>query len=90
MTREEIDKELRHAKTIFEKYDKDRSGQLGADEIRPMMIDTYKALNANYNPTEKDIRKYIEMIDKDGDGEISLPEYEVFILKALKKRNMKV
>ena len=90
MTREEIDKELRHAQTIFQKYDSDRSGQLGPEEIRPMMVDTYKALNANYDPTEEDIKKYIEMIDKDGDGEISLPEYEVFILKALKKRNMKV
>lgn len=72
MTREDIDKELRHAKTIFEKYDTDHSGNLGSDEIRPMMVDTYKALNSNYDPTDKEVKEYIDMIDKDGDGEISL------------------
>jgi Ca2+-binding EF-hand superfamily protein len=88
MTREEIDKELRHARAIFMKYDTDGSGQLGPSEVRPMLVDTYKALNSNFEPKPQDIQAYINMMDEDGSGEVSLNEYEIFILKALKKRNM--
>lgn len=88
MTREQIDKELRNARSLFQKYDVDGSGQLGPAEIRPMMVDTYKALNSNFEPTANDVQKYIQMMDEDNSGEVSLAEYEVFILKALKNRNM--
>lgn len=90
MPREEIEKELRQARTIFEKYDLDKGGYLEQAEVRPMMIDTYKAINGNYNPSPSDVQQYIDMMDTDDDGKISLSEYEVFVLKALKNRNIKL
>ena len=44
LSREEVEKELKHAREIFLKYDTDGSQRLTANEVRPMMIDTYKAL----------------------------------------------
>lgn len=90
MSKEQIEKELRQARTIFQKYDLDKSGHLGNSEVRPMMIDTYKAINNNYNPSPADVQKYIDMMDGDDDGQISLEEYEIFVLKALKNRNIKL
>ena len=90
MTPSEIEKELRHARNIFIKYDTDKSGYLDRHEIKPMMVDTYKVLNSNYSPSQKDIDDYMKMIDDSGDGKISLEEYEIFILKALRKRNIKL
>ena len=88
MSREEIQKELKHARDIFMKYDENHSGYLEKDEVAPMMIDTYKVMNTKYSPSEKDVIKYISMMDTDKDGKISLEEYEIFVLKALKNRNI--
>lgn len=38
---EKVMEEINHARSIFEKYDKDRNGYLDRYEIRPILIDTY-------------------------------------------------
>ncbi len=87
---DKIELELRHARSIFEKYDVNRDGVLDAPEIRTIMQDTYEMLGMKFNPTEADVQKYIEMMDKNADGNISVNEYEIFVLKALKKRQLDI
>ena len=85
-----IESELKHARSIFEKYDVNRDGVLDAEEIRRIMQDTYELLGMKFNPTAADVQKYIEMMDKNSDGNISINEYEIFVLKALKKRQLDI
>ena len=47
-----------HAIKMFEKYDSDGDGVLSKDEIRRMMIDTYKILNKDKMPTDEEINKH--------------------------------
>lgn len=87
---ERIETDLRHARSIFEKYDINKDGSLDGSEIRLIIQDTYNMLNLKLNPTDADIQKYIEMMDKNSDGKISLYEYEIFVLNALKKRHIEI
>lgn len=83
-----VDEELRHALAIFSKYDLNKNGYLEAYEVRPMMKDTYEYLGQKINPSSDQISNYIAMMDVANDKRISLKEYQMFILRALEKRNI--
>ena len=87
---EEVEIEQKHARRIFEKYDTDKSGYIEASEVIPILKDTYKILEREFDPSPNDVAKYIEMMDTDHNGKISLLEYEVFLLQALDLRNIKL
>jgi Ca2+-binding EF-hand superfamily protein len=40
-------------------------------------------MGMNYNPTENDIKQWMNMTDTDSDGQISLPEFEELVIKSL-------
>lgn len=88
MGNEKVMQEINHARSIFEKYDRDRNGYLDRYEIRPILIDTYQTLGYDFNPSQDDIDRYIEMMDSNGDGSISIFEFELFVLQALENRNI--
>lgn len=39
----------------------------------------------NVNITEEDVRIWMKMVDTDGDGQVSLSEYEDVVIKSLRK-----
>lgn len=82
--------ELRHARSIFEKYDVDKDGYLDHSEVYPMMQDTYKNLGQHFNPSQDDVNHYISMMDTAGNDHVSKEEYETFVLRALAKRHIKL
>ena len=41
-------------------------------------------MGQNYTPSKEDVRSYMKMVDTDGDGKVSLNEFEEIILKSLK------
>ena len=47
---EEIQKHLRYAKHIFEKYDTNRNGYIDSNEIIPILMDLHKLMNVHYKP----------------------------------------
>lgn len=85
---EEIEKHLRYAKSIFDKYDADRNGFIDSNEIIPILMDTYKLMNVHYNPQPGDVKKFIEMMDLNHDGKIAPEEWEYFLLIAFERRKM--
>jgi Ca2+-binding EF-hand superfamily protein len=47
------------AKRLFTMFDKDRSGYLTEDEIPDILIETYKEMGQNFNPSKDDIRSWV-------------------------------
>lgn len=50
-----------------------------------MMIDTYRILNKEYRPTNQDIGIYGSILDFNGDGKITIEDFENLAVKYLVK-----
>jgi Ca2+-binding EF-hand superfamily protein len=64
------DKEIRDA---FDSFDLDRNDFVGAAEIRHVLV------NIGENVTDEEIDEMIKMCDKDGDGQVSFPEFYMMV-----------
>eukprot|EP01017_Pseudomicrothorax_dubius_P029787 TRINITY_DN3656_c0_g2_i1.p2 TRINITY_DN3656_c0_g2~~TRINITY_DN3656_c0_g2_i1.p2 ORF type:complete len:231 (+),score=57.77 TRINITY_DN3656_c0_g2_i1:100-792(+) len=71
------------AKRIFETYDRDRNGFIDAYEIGSMMTDAYKTINKAFSPSKADVDSYIRVLDRNGDGKVSLPDIEQIVFRFL-------
>ena len=69
---------------MFERYDKDKGGQLGYTEIGNIMIDMYRSMNKNFTPTKFDIDSFSRLLDVNKDGKIDLRDLEQTVQKFLK------
>jgi Ca2+-binding EF-hand superfamily protein len=71
-------------------FDKDNSGYLTENEIPLMMQETYKEINPNYRVSPEDVKSYMRMVDKDGDGRVTLNEFEEIVLLSLEKAGIQI
>lgn len=71
------------AKRIFDTYDRDRSGVIEPYEIGPMMSDAYKTINKAFSPSKADIDSYIRVLDRNGDGKVTLSDVEQIVIRFL-------
>ena len=85
---DEVEMELKKARVIFERYDLNRDGFLDRNEVRNMMRDTYENLRTDVRMTDDAVDKYFSMIETEKEELISQEEYEIFVLGALKSRNI--
>jgi Ca2+-binding EF-hand superfamily protein len=82
---EEIEKLMNNEEAIkvigqkaFEKFDKDKSGELDVNELEAIMKESSAALKIPA-PSKADVEKALKMIDKDKSGKIDLNEFCKFI-----------
>lgn len=71
-------------------FDKDENGYLTESEIPLIIQETYKEMGKNYQPSREDVKSYMKMVDSDGDGKITLAEFEEIILRSLKNAGFEV
>lgn len=71
------------AKRLFEYYNKDQSGHIEDYEISAMISDVYRAIGKEYNPTSEDINQYIDTVDHDKDGKVTIKDLEQMLIKYL-------
>ena len=64
------------ARKVFSLYDKDHDGILDISELPPMMSDAYRAMNKSFSPSRTDSESYFRLLDRDGDGRITLKDLE--------------
>lgn len=83
-------KRLDVVRRLFKMFDKDNSGFLTESEIPLMLQETYKDLNQNYTVTNDDVKSYMRMVDKDGDGKVTLDEFEEIVLVSLERAGIKI
>ncbi|CAD8076162.1 unnamed protein product [Paramecium sonneborni] len=82
---------LEIARKIFRKFDSDNSGSITSDEVRGLLIETYKQAGVkNYEPTDQDLKEWMNMTDTNGDGLISLEEFEDLVIRSLQSSGIEI
>lgn len=71
------------AKRIFNNYDKNKNGEIDLGEIAPMMQDTYRAMNRSFLPSKLDIDSFHRILDRDGNGKVTLDDIQALCNKYL-------
>ena len=71
------------AKRMFDTYDRDRSGFLDQDQIALLIKDAYRGIYADYHPSSDDIASFVAIHDKNGDGMVTLEDWEKTVSKYL-------
>jgi len=71
------------ARKIFEIYDRDRSTVLENHEISPLLTDVYKSMNRNFTPSKLDVESYARVLDRNGDGRVTIQDVENLCIRYL-------
>ena len=75
------------ARRLFELYDKDKSSLIEGYEITPMLQDTYRYMNRAFNPSKLDVDSYFRVLDRNGDGRVTLGDLESLCVRYLVGEN---
>lgn len=81
------------ARRLFKKLDADGSGYITDNEVYEIIRETYRQMGIawiviegmRYEPTADDVQSWILMTDSDGDGKVTLQDYENLVLKSLQQ-----
>lgn len=74
------------ARKILETYDRDRNGHIDTIEVVPMIVDAYKSFNRVFSPSRADIESYLKVLDRNGDGRVTIQDLEDLCNKYLTGR----
>jgi len=69
-------------KEVFDEVDTDHSGQIEADELKAMLVKIAKDAEMP-PPSQSDVDGVLKALDSDGNGTISLSEFQVLIYEVL-------
>ena len=68
-------------RNIIEAYDGNNDGICESIEVGKWLVDCYRAMNKNFQPTATDIASYVQIVDRNKSGKISVEDLETFITK---------
>lgn len=74
------------AKRILDTYDRDRNGVIDSIEVVPMIVDAYKSFNRVFSPSRADIESYLKILDRNGDGRVTIQDLEDLCTKYLTQK----
>ena len=74
------------AKRILDTYDRDRNGVIDSIEVVPMIVDAYKSFNRVFSPSRADIESYLKILDRNGDGRVTVQDLEDLCTKYLTQK----
>lgn len=74
------------AKRILDTYDRDRNGVIDSIEVVPMIVDAYKSFNRVFSPSRADIESYLKILDRNGDGRVTIQDLEDLCSKYLTQK----
>ena len=59
---------------IIDTYDNNRDGVCESIEVAKWLVDCYRAMNKRFQPTATDIASYVQIIDINRTGKVSVEE----------------
>ena len=62
------------ARRILDTYDRDKNGVIDSIEVVPMIVDAYKSFNRVFSPSRADIESYLKVLDRNGDGRVTIQD----------------
>ena len=65
---------------IIETYDGNNDGICETIEVAKWLVDCYRAMNKRFQPTATDIASYVQVIDRNRNGKVTIEELENFIV----------
>ena len=71
------------ARRILDTYDRDRNGVIDSIEVVPMIVDAYKSFNRVFSPSRADVESYLKVLDRNGDGKVTIQDIEDLCCKYL-------
>ena len=71
------------ARHFFQFYNRKHSGTIEAEDGRHILMDIYKSIGVNFDPSDEDIKEYLDLLDADKDGRITLPDIEAMMKRFL-------
>ena len=74
------------ARRILETYDRDKNGVIDSIEVVPMIVDAYKSFNRVFSPSRADIESYLKILDRNGDGRVTIQDLEDLCTKYLTQK----
>lgn len=57
---------------IIESYDSNGDGVCETMEVAKWLVDCYRAMNKSFQPTATDIASYVQVVDRNRKGKISV------------------
>lgn len=48
-----------------------------------MMVDAYKSINKMFTPSKYDIETLVKVLDRNGDGKVTLQDVEALVIKLM-------
>ena len=74
------------ARRILDTYDRDKNGGIDSIEVVPMIVDAYKSFNRVFSPSRADIESYLKVLDRNGDGRVTIQDLEELCSKYLTQK----
>ena len=74
------------ARRILDTYDRDKNGVIDSIEVVPMIVDAYKSFNRVFSPSRADIESYLKILDRNGDGRVTVQDLEDLCTKYLTQK----
>ena len=59
---------------IIETYDGNGDGICETIEVAKWLVDCYRAMNKSFQPTATDIASYVQVIDRNRNGKVTMEE----------------
>ncbi|KRX05637.1 hypothetical protein PPERSA_09777 [Pseudocohnilembus persalinus] len=88
---QKVEERLGVARRLFQKIDADNSGYITEDEVPRLLQETYAQMGINnYQPSSSDVKSWMAMTDTNGDGKVSLEEYEALVIRSLERVGIKI
>ncbi|CAD8046959.1 unnamed protein product [Paramecium sonneborni] len=81
---------LQVARRIFKMLDQENNGFITEKHVSPLLVETYKNMGMQIEPTREDIDMWMEMADQDRDGKVYLIDYEGLVLKSLRSQGIEI
>ncbi|KAM3130658.1 hypothetical protein pb186bvf_017250 [Paramecium bursaria] len=72
---------LDKAKQLFKRFDNDGSGEIDENEAHKLLEETFKQCGMQKTPTKDDLIQWMALTDTNGDGNISLEEFQDLVIK---------